>query len=370
MFFKILFLLKILKFINWINVSGKKKKYPKVIQLPLTNKCNSKCVMCNVWKMSNSNEMTIDEFAKYMKDPLFKKVNSVGINGGEPSLIPNLEKYAEKILALPSIRSLNIISNGFNKNILKQIRSIYVLSKEKGVHFHVSISLDGYEDVHNKIRRIPNAFKKVTYVIDELHTNKEKYCDSLEVACTVMQQNVDYLIELDTYAKQKNYNMTYRLAVSNKRIGSEKIFSKYSVLAEEKCIQTAKEFFYTKYKQSQRVREKYKYFLIFHYLGFRIPKRLFACPWQDSGVTINARGELFYCAVESKMIGSLRHSIGKNIFFKDENIKYRQELIKNYCDHCIHYVFRPNRKSLLIILNNIFHEKYYPVWYKLKAKFL
>jgi len=59
-----------------------KKKYPKVIQLPITYKCNSRCVMCNIWKMNKKNELSSEEFAKILKDEIFQKVEFVGINGG------------------------------------------------------------------------------------------------------------------------------------------------------------------------------------------------------------------------------------------------------------------------------------------------
>ncbi len=40
----------------WSPQTGLAKKYPKVVQLPMTYLCNSRCVMCNIWKMDYSNE--------------------------------------------------------------------------------------------------------------------------------------------------------------------------------------------------------------------------------------------------------------------------------------------------------------------------
>ena len=126
---KIYLFAKVLRLIlasSYIKIDGSKKKYPKVLQLPITYKCNGRCVMCNIWKMDHSNEATIEEFTKFLKDPIFKKVKSVGINGGEPSLIPDLPKYANEILKLPMLKSLNIISNGFNQYpLLKSLEKIY-----------------------------------------------------------------------------------------------------------------------------------------------------------------------------------------------------------------------------------------------------
>lgn len=103
-----MFCLKVLQFIRNISllkIDGSKKKYPKVIQLPITYRCNSRCLMCNVWKMDTTDEAEILEFSEFMKDELFKKVQSVGINGGEPTLIGNIDEYAKVILTLPVIKS-------------------------------------------------------------------------------------------------------------------------------------------------------------------------------------------------------------------------------------------------------------------------
>ena len=202
-----MFFLKALQFIRnttIFKIDGSKKKYPKVIQLPITYRCNSRCLMCNVWKMDTTDEAEILEFSQFMKDELFKKVQSVGINGGEPTLIGNIDEYAKVILTLPEIKSLNIISHGFNTNrALKAFEKIYVACREKAVNFHVSISLDGVGKIHDEVRQIPNGFAKTVSTIDELIKNQYKYCDSYDVACTVVKQNIDNLVELNEFSKVK-----------------------------------------------------------------------------------------------------------------------------------------------------------------------
>ena len=105
---KLFLIAKALRFLqtsSFSKIDGSKKKYPKVIQLPITYNCNARCVMCNIWQMDHSGEATVEEFAKFMQDDIFKEVAAVGINGGEPSLVPNLYEYAEEILKLPSLKS-------------------------------------------------------------------------------------------------------------------------------------------------------------------------------------------------------------------------------------------------------------------------
>ena len=61
-------------------------RYPQVINFPITNKCNYRCAMCNVWKPEHSSlkDMTPAEINEVFCQELFKKVKHVGISGGEP----------------------------------------------------------------------------------------------------------------------------------------------------------------------------------------------------------------------------------------------------------------------------------------------
>ncbi|WP_298766061.1 radical SAM protein [uncultured Polaribacter sp.] len=351
-------------------VTGGKKKYPKVIQLPITYNCNSKCVMCNVWQMDHSGEATVEEFAGFMQDDVFSKVESVGINGGEPSLVPNLDEYAAEILKLPSLKHLNIISHGFSPiPLFKSVEKIYKLCKEKNISFHISISLDGVGKIHNTVRG-KKVFHKTTSTIDEIIKNQHKYCDTYNIGCTVINRNVDNLVELDTFADRKKYDIKFRLGIDNKRIESDQLRDQYSVLYSP-LRQSAKEFFHYQLSKSKDLSSKFKYFAIFYWLNASKPKRLLGCLWKDEGVTLDSRGELYYCAVASDSIGSLRKDKGTKIFFDDKNINYRKSIINNSCDGCIHdYSGQPEIKDSFKYIVDTIKAKYTMKMYKIKLKFI
>jgi len=371
---KLFLIAKALRFLqtsSLVEIDGGKKKYPKVIQLPITYNCNAKCVMCNIWQMDHSGEATVEEFAGFMQDDIFKEVEAVGINGGEPSLVPNLYEYADEILKLPSLKSLNIISHGFSpKPLFKNIEKIYKSCKEKGVDFHVAISLDGVGETHNIVRGIGHAFDKTTSTIDEIIKNQHKYCDSYDIGCTIVSQNIDYLMELNTYAKSKNYNIKYRLGIDNKRIESDKLRDQYSVIYSP-LRQSAKEFFHYQMSQTKDLSNRFKYYSIFTWLNSERPQRMLGCSWKDEGMTLDARGELYYCAVASDSIGSLRKEKGEKIFFANQNIEYRKSIIKNSCDGCIHdYSGKPELKKIWKFLSDTIKNRYVMKIYELKVRFL
>ena len=363
--------LRFLQSSTFSKINGSQKKYPKVIQLPITYNCNSRCVMCNIWQMDHSGEATVEEFANFMQDDIFKKVEAVGINGGEPTLVSNLHEYADQILKLPSLKSLNIISHGFNTaRALRAFQKIYLACKDKGIDFHVSISLDGVGTIHDDVRGIPNGFAKTMSTINDLIINQQKYCDSYEIGCTVVSQNIHHLIELDTYAKIKNYNIKYRLGIDNKRIESDKLRNQYSVIYSP-LRQSAKEFFHYQISQTKDLVHRFKYHSIFTWLNSEKPKRLLGCDWKDEGVTLDARGELYYCAVASDSIGSLRKEKGEKIFFDDKNIDYRKSIITNSCDECIHdYSGQPELKNIWKFLVDTLNSRFSMKIYEMKVRFM
>jgi len=371
---KLFLVAKALRFLHtssFSKIDGSKKKYPKVIQLPITYNCNSKCVMCNIWQMDHSNEMTVEEFATFMKDDIFKEVEAVGINGGEPSLVPNLPEYIKEVLTLPKLKSLNIISHGFSqKPLLRSLEKIYKMCWEKKINFHVLISLDGVGKIHNAVRGKTNVFEKTSSTIDEIMKNQYKYCDSLELGCTIVKQNVNHLIELDTYAKMKNYNLKFRLGIENKRIESDKLKDQYSVIYSS-LKQNVKEFFHYQMSQTKDFANRFKYYAIFSWLNSETPKRILGCAWKEEGITLDARGKLYYCAVASNNLGSLRKENGEKIFFDDNNIEYRKSIINNNCDGCIHdYTGKAEFKNVWKFLVNTLKDRFAMKLYEVKVRFM
>lgn len=336
--YKILTILKFIYDTKWVK-SYKINRYPEILQFPITNVCNSKCVMCNVTSNISKEEMTIEEFKKIINDNIFKNIKSVGINGGEPFLCKNLIPFVKIISKKKSVQAINIISNGFLTDfILERTKEIYKICKEKNIQFHISFSLDGYGEIHNNVRGIPNVFSKTVKTISTIVNNKEMYCDSYDIGCTVVKQNVDYLVELESFAEKMNWNIKFRLGIKNERLHNLVKYNDFSVLEDKAARQTAKEFFFGQILKSRNLYDQYKYWAIFTYLNGDENRKL-GCDWQENGITLDGEGNIYYCAVESPCIANLKTLNGEKEFFRKNNLKIRKEIIQNKCEKCIHDYF-------------------------------
>jgi len=119
--------------------------------------------MCDIWK-GNKNLKQLSE--NDVKDLLssFKKLETkqVVMSGGEAALHPNFFRLCE-ILRKENIR-ITLLSTGLTlKNNVQQLI--------KGVD-EIIISLDGDEETHNRIRNIPDAYKKLKEGVQAIKTAK------------------------------------------------------------------------------------------------------------------------------------------------------------------------------------------------------
>ena len=329
--------LSLLRQVVFIRKTGKKLIKPKVIQLPLTGKCNSKCLMCNVWKYQADCGKTIapEVLSKIIDDELFSEIIGVGINGGEPSLIAHLDQYVDAILRLPKLKSLNIITNGFQIKFLDTIALIYNKCKKRNVAFSVSISLDGVGFVHDTVRGIKGAFNKAIAFITKLKENQKQYCDFYDIGATVIQQNVDYMPELSAYAEEQGLPIKFRLGIPNKRIMNEADVTSFSV-SNNSFEQSAIEFFHGQMIAAKDFLSEFKYFAIYYWLTSKKKRRLLGCLWQEEGVTLDHIGNLYYCATFSEKIGNTVSEKAYDVFMDPKNISYRHRLIRKNCNNCIH----------------------------------
>ena len=137
---------------------------PKEMIINLTYWCNSRCVMCNIWKMKPKNELSFEEWEKALNDPIFSNIEALTISGGEATMHPKFLEIIELFIDyMPKLYSLGLITNGFMTDfIVQRVEKLAQVCQDRGIHLSLSVSVDGAEKMHEDIRRIPDAFKKST----------------------------------------------------------------------------------------------------------------------------------------------------------------------------------------------------------------
>jgi MoaA/NifB/PqqE/SkfB family radical SAM enzyme len=344
----------------------KMRLYPRVLQFPITGKCNSACMTCSVPSRAPNVEMDAARVLEILQNDLFKKLESVGINGGEPTLVKELPEIVDELLRLPKLKAIHMISNGtLTERLLHVTESIQSRCRARGVLFSLSLSLDGIGATYHACRGMA-AFDEVLLSIKQILSAPGVYCDTFSAGCTVSKYNVNNLAELDAFCTEQNIPIFYRLAVANRRIHNLHYADGFSVMSSEEDKQSAMEFFFGKIvdRTCRNWKQKFTYYSIFKYLESGGNVRLADCFWQWRDATVDECGKIYYCATQSKSLGTLDSTNAADLFHSEDNRDYRKQLIKEHCQHCIHYAFAPTMKGAFSFLLFLGHLVLFPNRYR------
>ena len=321
-----------------------KQRLPTVIQFPINNICNSRCQMCDIWQQKKGHEITPAELKKVLQNPLFRKVKSIGMNGGEPTLRRDfIELVQTTIDCLPDLRGISLITNGIqDRKIITSIDSFAQVCYDNNIKSDVMVSLDGYGEIHDTVRGRPDNFIKSTNVINHLIENP--LVNTKRIGCTIVSDNALHLEKLFLWALEKGVYIKYRLGIPHNRLYSNDERSVFK-LSEEKKFHIANFLDYLRLNYEKDFNQREFYLSLRNQLVYG-SKRRSGCNWKNAGVTLLSDGGLAYCAVESPLLGNAISQCSSDMYWKNSAVL--DEIIKNKCDSCMHdYVGIGDRKQLI-----------------------
>ena len=145
--------------------SGKISALPIVILMP-HSACNCRCVMCDIWKDNkNLKQLTEQDITELLTSLKKLGTQQVVMSGGEALLNPNFFELC-RILKKQGIK-IGLLTTGLSiKNNADQLLQWVD---------DLIVSLDGDEPLHDAIRDIPNAFKKLSEGVRHLKSLNPRY---------------------------------------------------------------------------------------------------------------------------------------------------------------------------------------------------
>ncbi|MCL4371746.1 radical SAM protein [Candidatus Marsarchaeota archaeon] len=153
------------------NVSELKKPYK--LNFSITYWCQSRCLTCNIWQIRPKGELTIEEIRSFArKNTSFKWIE---LTGGEPFLRSDIVEIASAFAE--NSKDLYVLTMPTNslcgrQMVLDKLRKILDLGIPK---VSITVSLDGYKELHDKIRGIPGNYEKAISMFKDLMELKKQY---------------------------------------------------------------------------------------------------------------------------------------------------------------------------------------------------
>ena len=305
---------------------------PIVIQFPINDICNAGCQMCHIWKKKLDYQITPAELDAALSNRLYSEVTSVGVNGGEPTLRKDIGELVEVLFnRLPKLRSISLITNALvSKKVIRAIDVIGQVVKVNNAKFDVMVSLDGVGDVHDRVRGRKGNFENALAVVSYIKV--AEYVTSYRLGCTIIKDNVYGLHDLHDFAIKNDIYVKYRLGVPHRRLYTDHIKAPFLLTQDEKIHVCEFLEGVIKYYDDS-VKQKFFYRSLIDQI-IRSEPRKAGCDWQHRGVTISARGELLYCAVESDALGLITDEDSERLYFGNQS--HIDEIVMHKCDSCAH----------------------------------
>ena len=146
------------------------------------SRCNCRCVMCDIWKTDSTQEIGAAELERHGEDIARLRVEWVVFSGGEPLMHSDLFRLCQ-FLRERKIRTTLLSTGLLIERHANQI--------EEWID-DVIVSLDGPQEIHDAIRRVPGAFHFLARGLAALHRINPDF--PVSGRCTVQSRNCTHLL--------------------------------------------------------------------------------------------------------------------------------------------------------------------------------
>jgi len=183
-----------------LQVNHRIRALPILILLP-HNRCNCRCLMCDIWRMRQAKEITAADLAPHLDSLRALQVRWVVFSGGEPQLNRDLASLAN-LLRAEGVR-LTLLTAGL---LLEPQAGLVATLMDD-----VIVSLDGPPEVHDRIRNVPRAFERMRRGVEALR--KLRPTMRITARSTVQKANHDALRRTVAAAREIDLDQVSFLAV-------------------------------------------------------------------------------------------------------------------------------------------------------------
>ena len=297
---------------------------PKHLWLETTDRCNSRCQTCNIWKKPPTPKhelLTLAELERCLHDPVMNQIKEVLNSGGEATLT-NLEEYLRiEHEAFPNA-SLQISSNALLPERLSQ--AVEYAMKIGIQHLDVGLSIDGVGEAHDAIRGVKGNFAKLEQSIALMKQLEKKYPGRIFTCIGSTLTDVTAKNASALYAYSKKVCMPFMWHWYNSSPFYEN--QEKTSLTTKKGIHTvimnypAQNLYMDMWRQSLTTGE--------------IPK--FRCLALKNFLAIKCNGDVVPCLSrwnENETVGNIRHQSISEIWYSKRMIAERQKI--KSCEGCL-----------------------------------
>ena len=308
-------------------------QYPSFVTFFVTWRCNCKCIMCDIWKKRQVEELSIQEIENIFKQ--LKPIDAIRLSGGEPFLRKDISRIINVVDVTVDPKIIHITTNGLLTDYI--VSTIKELDLNVVKKIHIKISIDDIGKAHDEIRGVAGVYDKAMDTVEKLAKLREDLHFYLGVDQTIVsEEGISAYSKLKSILEKINVNI-------HPVIAYEKTTALYSdkadVVLPSNSYKTygnfpkehLKEFIQFLIKEAsflnsfeERVVKKYYLKGLYNRLIENKERPSPACVALNNHLRILPNGDIPVCMYNSTIIGNLRKDKFKDIWFGENIKKYRQ----------------------------------------------
>ncbi len=317
---------------------------PKHAVISLTSKCNSHCLMCDIWSHPHHDTLMPSDLTK-----LPTSLTDINLTGGEPFLRSDLIEIIKNIKNTCPNSRLVINTNGFlSKTIKKQVRDMILVDPKIAIR----VSLDGYRSLHSQIRQTKYAWTKATKTISMLRP----LVSDLGVSFTIMDKNIQDLPIIFKYCLKRDLQLSLTLVSSSPiYFGPNKInLRPQDISIFKKNMQIVIKHRLHSHNPKEWLRAYFDQGLIEY---FENSHRPVACLAGTNSFYLDSQAKVYICHLQNWYLGNLKKDTFPTIWNRR---KQYQNSVSNCQDCWMVCSFKPSlKKNLFTIINKILKLKFF-----------
>lgn len=131
----------------------------------VTSTCNARCAHCFYPINQRMNELTLEEIDRFART--LPPIRLLLISGGEPFLRKDLPEIIKVYFDRCHFFNASIPTNGYGpEQIVRAVEKICSYSPD--LNLGVSVSIDGFKDLHDRVRAVPGLYERALETLQAL----------------------------------------------------------------------------------------------------------------------------------------------------------------------------------------------------------
>ncbi|MCX5714501.1 MAG: glycosyltransferase, partial [Candidatus Omnitrophica bacterium] len=340
-----------------VDLVSNAQKGPEELHIELTYRCNSKCIMCDLWdynkrrSVSPNEELSLDEIKRLVDTSSYlRKTKVVVLSGGEPFVRNDIVDIGGFFSKEVPQASLGILTNGIEtERIVSNTKEILDRFQPKALW--VGSSLDGVGDSHDVIRGKDGAFTALYKTIQRF--KKELPSTHLSLTFTLTPYNIDQLLQAKQFAQREGLDFFAQFVVPKDWTESGLRLAKREIMQilQELLSKTDYATFYNSIEKVQDAHLLSQLYYWSNLAKYQVqPRRFFKkCISGAKFAMLTPYGDLFFCPIlKNRHIGNIREENFDKLWVSNSAEGIRSYIKEGKCHCCLVCIIFPLLEKVLV----------------------